>query len=269
MPAATSARNVLDFDLAAARRGNCRQIQNSRHVPHDEPDGEQEFPFHVDFSHHVAELHRMLGEESRATIPFVAILLNIHSPWRVAMRMTVADLMCETPVTLGPTCTADTALEAIYEFEVSELYIVDKSGRFLGILPDYEVLKTQLSGEASLLRVEQLMSRNVPFVTPTTDAAEVARKFRESHCSRLAVVKSGRLVGVITRSDVLRLMIVMRRVDSSEIKSTTGPKQPRFLSSPDRSTTRTSRAKTLNQKSAAKKPKSLSASRRVTSRSGR
>jgi Mg/Co/Ni transporter MgtE len=172
-------------------------------------------------------------------------------------------------VTLAPTCTADAALEAIYEFEVSELYIVDKAGRFLGILPDYEVLKTQLSGEASLLRVEQLMSRNVPFVSPTTDAAEVARKFRESHCSRLAVVKSGRLVGVITRSDVLRLMIVMRRIDSSEIKPATGAKRPRFLSAPDRSSTRTSRAKTLNQKSAAKKPRSLPANRRATSRSGR
>ena len=64
------------------------------------------------------------------------------------MRMTVAELMCETPVTLGPECTTDEALEAFFEYETPELYVVDKSGRLLGVLPDYELLKAQLSGEA-------------------------------------------------------------------------------------------------------------------------
>jgi CBS domain-containing protein len=206
----------------------------------------------------------MLWEESRATIPFVAILSKILAKWSVAMRMTVADLMCEKPVTLGPNKTADAALEALYEYEASELYIVDKAGKFLGILPDYEVLKTQLSGESSLLRVDQLMSRNVPFVSPTADAAEVARKFRESHCSRLAVVKSGRLVGVVTRADVLRLMVVLRRVDSSESKPVTSTKPPKFLSTPDRSPTRSGRARTLTPKATSSRSRTKSSSRRAT-----
>ena len=131
------------------------------------------------------------------------------------MRMTVADLMCETPVTIESGSTCDEALDAFFEFETPELYIVDSAGRLLGILPDYEMVKTQLSGEARGTNVDQFMSPAIRTFTSSSDAAEVARLFRDSGCGRVPVVKAGRLVGVVTRGDVLRLMAVLRRMETS------------------------------------------------------
>lgn len=145
------------------------------------------------------------------------------------MRMTVADLMCETPVTIGPEYSTEDALDAFYEYEVTELYVVDRSRKLLGVLPDYELLKAELSGDARGARVDQLMSRSIPVVTPESDAADVARLFRAGHCSRLPVLKNGRLIGVITRSDVLRLMAVFNRLEREEKKAHTGPKRPKIL----------------------------------------
>lgn len=130
------------------------------------------------------------------------------------MRMTVADLMSQRLVRVSPECSADEALNLLDRHEASELYVTDRQGRLLGVLPDYEIIKTQLSGEAREATVEQLMSRGTPVFKPDADAAEVARLFRDARYARFPVVQSGRLVGVITRADVLRLMAVLRRMES-------------------------------------------------------
>lgn len=130
------------------------------------------------------------------------------------MRLTVADLMTQRPVIVAPECSADKAVEIISRHGVCELYVTDKQGRLLGVVPDYELLKAELSGEAVDATVEQLMSRNLPVFSPDSDAAEVARLFRDGRFSQFPVVAAGRLVGVITRGDVVRLMAVLRRIDS-------------------------------------------------------
>lgn len=175
------------------------------------------------------------------------------------MRMTVADLMCEKPITVKPQTTIDEALDAFYEFETSELYVVDHSGRFLGILPDYELLKAELSGEAQGACVEQFMSRSVPVVTADTDAAVVARAFRDSQCSRLPVVKGNRLIGLVTRADLMRVMAVLRRIDIPGQNEPTGPKRPAMFAT---STTgaRKSRAKSVTAKSSSRRSRSKAVS---------
>ena len=147
------------------------------------------------------------------------------------MRMTVGDLMSQCLVRVSPECSADEALNILDRHEATELYVTDKLGRLLGVLPDYEVIKTQLSGEARDATVEQLMSRGVPVFKPESDAAEVARLFRDARFGRFPVVNAGRLVGVITRGDIVRLMAVLRRIDSPA-KTAAAPrvKAPKLVS---------------------------------------
>ena len=148
------------------------------------------------------------------------------------MRLTVADLMTQEPVTVSPECSADRAVQILAKNDASELYVVDDKHRLLGVVPDYELLKAELSGEASDATVEQLMSRNVPVFTPQSDAAEVARLFRDARYVRFPVVSMGRLVGVITRGDVIRLMAVLRRIDSPHQAATkSAVRKPKMLES--------------------------------------
>jgi len=177
--------------------------------------------------------------------------------------MTVADLMCETPICVRPECTTDKALDLFFEYETTELYVTDKSGRLLGVLPDYELLKTELSGEARGTCVEQLMSRNVPVFKADADAAEAARLFRDNRFSRFPVVKAGRLVGIVTRADVMRIMAVLRRIDAPTAKTKIGPKRPKMLSSTK--AVRTTRSKPVSGTSKITRSRSKIASRPRTS----
>ena len=108
--------------------------------------------------------------------------------------------------------------------------MTDKQGRLLGVLPDYEILKTQLSGEAHDATVEQLMSRGVPVFQPESDAAEVARLFRDARFASVPVVRAGRLVGVISRADIVRLMAVLRRIDTPAKPAEQRVKAPKLVS---------------------------------------
>ena len=169
------------------------------------------------------------------------------------MRMTVADLMTKNLVRISPRCSADEALDILSRHEATELYVTDSVGRLLGVLPDYEIIKTQLSGEADGATVEQFMSRGVPVFQPETDAAEVARLFRDARFNRFPVVSAGRLVGVIGRDDIVRLMAVLRRMKSSTKTAAPVVKPPKLVSP----RIRTKRAQTV-----AKPPARTRASRR-------
>lgn len=147
------------------------------------------------------------------------------------MRMTVADLMSNCFVKVSPECSIDMALYKLERHSVSELYVSDSAGRLLGVLPDYEIIKAQLSGESSGTTAEQLMSRAIPVFKPASDAAEVARMFREAHFHQFPVVQSGKLVGVIRRADIVKLMAILRRMDApSKTMGKPAVKAPKLLS---------------------------------------
>lgn len=156
------------------------------------------------------------------------------------MRLTVADLMTEHPVTVSADCSADAAIDKLSRHRTNELYVTDESGHLLGVVPDFELLKAELSGEAQDATVEQLMSRSVPVFSPQSDAAEVARLFRDGRFTQFPVVSGGRLIGLITRGDVVRLMAVLRRIDSPATVQRTGSlRRPKILTA--KSTRRTKR----------------------------
>jgi CBS domain-containing protein len=174
------------------------------------------------------------------------------------MRLTVADLMTQRPVIVSPDCSADEALEILSRHEASELYVTDKLGRLLGVVPDYELVKAELSGEARDACVEQLMCRSVPVFNPQSDAAEVARLFRDARFGQFPVVAGGRLVGLITRSDVVRLMAVLRRIDTpSTPRVSETVKRPKIASTG----TRTRRARTTTASSSSSSRRTRSTAR--------
>ncbi len=177
------------------------------------------------------------------------------------MRMTVGDLMTKNLVRVSPRCSADDALDILSRHEATELYVTDSLGRLLGVLPDYEIIKVQLSGEAEDATVEQFMSRGVPVFKPETDAAEVARLFRDARFNRFPVVSGGRLVGVIGRDDIVRLMALLRKMKSPTKAATPTVKPPKLVSTRIRTKRAQTVAKTPPARTRASRPAAAKSSR--------
>ena len=96
------------------------------------------------------------------------------------MQVTVRDLMTSQPLTIGALTSVEEATRKIIERAACELYVVDDSGRLLGTISDYSMLKARMTQSDSQEPVGKFISRKMLLLTPDMRLDEVAGYFRES-----------------------------------------------------------------------------------------
>jgi len=139
--------------------------------------------------------------------------------------MQVRELMSRQVVTIG---TAESCLDAVVRMQrarVRHLPVVNRDGLVVGIVTDrdlrhllfsprmFEALgSTSVDGLLDGVRVAEIMSTRVVTVAPDDGVADAARIMREEKVGSLPVLERGRVVGILTETDMLRQIV---RVDSS------------------------------------------------------
>lgn len=100
------------------------------------------------------------------------------------------------------------AVHRLIDEGVTGAPVIDASGKLSGLLSEFDCLRLMTHGdrgEAPAGKVREFMARDVPTVTPQMDVYYVAGMFlSHPNTRRFAVVEGDRLVGVITRKDILR-----------------------------------------------------------------
>lgn len=134
-------------------------------------------------------------------------------------QLAVRDLMTERPRSVSPeTPLRDAALD-MGRIGVGGLPVVDAEGRVIGMLSQRELLQHLLTkylqrGAAATpvpgtppKTVRDVMTRAVLCVSPEQPVAEVAAMMTNKDVDRVPVVREGRLVGFLTRGDIVRKLI--------------------------------------------------------------
>lgn len=123
--------------------------------------------------------------------------------------MLVKDHMATEVVTLHPDMEILRATHVLISCDISGAPVLDKHGRLIGILTERDCLKVALHagyhGEPGGL-VGDYMSTEPESVNPDNTILELAEKFIGGKYRRYPVVDGGRLVGLISRRDVMRAM---------------------------------------------------------------
>lgn len=138
---------------------------------------------------------------------------------------TVSDVMTRQLITATPATTFQEAVRLLEDNRISGLPVVDRDGRLVGIVseadllnkaekrePDAYVLESRRHrldrSRASALDVASAMSRDIVSVHPDSPIALAAREMHARGFKRLPVVDSqGRLVGIVSRGDVLKVFL--------------------------------------------------------------
>lgn len=123
--------------------------------------------------------------------------------------ITVREYMSANLVTFTPDMEILRAINALVEKRISGATVVDKRGNVIGMLSEQDCMKVALHagyyGDHGG-RVSEYMTTEVKTIDADTSILELAELFLHSPYRRYPVMQDNRLVGQISRRDVLRAM---------------------------------------------------------------
>ena len=127
----------------------------------------------------------------------------------------VRDCMDTSFVKLNPSMDVYHAIETLLNNRITGAAVVDDDDNLVGILSERDCLKTLLHGAYNnmpLAQVGDYMTTEVETIPPTWDVVAAADFFHQHVYRRLLVVEDGKLVGQITRRDLLRaIQAIMKK----------------------------------------------------------
>lgn len=101
----------------------------------------------------------------------------------------------------------DIALQFINE-QYSGMPVTEEDGKVIGIVTEIDILKALNEGkELSHINAGDIMTLDVVTANPDTPITEMISMMEEFHIIRLPVVKDEKLIGVVSRGDIIRSLI--------------------------------------------------------------
>lgn len=169
------------------------------------------------------EISGMVQEGMITLTPVEVVKYTHRVPGPFPPGLTVSEVMTREVVAAAPGMPAADVLNLILEHDLRALPVVDPSGRILGSISETELitsagleLPAPLQFEIAALGLAppepeagktaaQVMKPGMATVAPKATVAEAAALMADGNLKRLGVVDgSGRLVGIVSRSDILK-----------------------------------------------------------------
>ena len=174
-----------------------------------------------------ALVEAMLAERTPEGLARVLANAEYEAPERLSVR----DIMTAEPRVVSPDTPLRQAARDMVRAGIGGLPVVDEQGRVIGMLSERELVRHLLSaylhggasgaGSAAATTaasaktppgagrrlVRDVMTRQVLCVSPDQPLAEVASIMTSKDVDRVPVVGGGRLVGLLTRGDIVRKLI--------------------------------------------------------------
>ena len=121
----------------------------------------------------------------------------------------VRDHMSTDLVTLDPGMDILRAAHKLIRNNISGAPVVDGNGALLGLLTERDFMRVVMQSEYHAMPgglVKEFMTENPHTVSPDDSILKVAQLFIDGRYHRYPVVENKRLVGLISRRDVMRAM---------------------------------------------------------------
>jgi CBS domain-containing protein len=122
-------------------------------------------------------------------------------------QRSVGDLMTPTAVSVRPGTTFKEIARILDEYDITAVPVVDDRDRPIGVVSEADLLRKQTS-RGTRNSARDLMTSPAVVAEPGWHAVRAARTMERHKVKRLPVVDGhGRLIGVISRSDLVRLFL--------------------------------------------------------------
>ena len=120
--------------------------------------------------------------------------------------MLVKDRMSPRFIIIGPDASLAEARALLDQHRIRHLPVVEK-GNPVGIITDRDIRSAAPASSLGQVKVGETMTRNLIMVTPDTQVQEAAKLMVTHRIGGLPVQKEGKLVGIITETDLLNALV--------------------------------------------------------------
>jgi CBS domain-containing protein len=150
------------------------------------------------------------GRTADSACKAIAIFPGAGSaPGEIMDGKRAADIMTQPVVTIAPGALLVDAMKLLLRHHLGSLPVVNSADEMIGIISQYDIMNFALSGTAADTRVEEAMSTEVISFPPEAEMSAVMQCLVSRRLHRVPIVKDSRVVGIVSRRDVLREMLFL------------------------------------------------------------
>lgn len=117
------------------------------------------------------------------------------------------DTMNSNVVSIHPEASIEQAIQKLLDHNVSGMPVIDASGKLVGVISEFQLLEVVYDPNLKGAEVQGFMTRDVITVDESALLATVASLFIVHRIRRIPVVRDGKVVGVVSRRDLLRYIV--------------------------------------------------------------
>ncbi len=123
----------------------------------------------------------------------------------------VKDIMTDRVFVVSPHATIDEAISLLLDNRVSGLPVVDDGGILLGVITEFDIIDLVYNADIETSIVSDHMTKEVNSLDIEASLDDAASIFCNDSIRRVPIVEEGRLVGVLSRHDLIGFVREVRR----------------------------------------------------------
>lgn len=117
------------------------------------------------------------------------------------------DVMAKKVISIKPDMPLKDVVRLLVEKEISGVPVVDKSNKVVGVLSEKDIINYMFSGNLNMTVASEAMTKDVVSMPSDTDLDKVALLIGEKKFRRIPIIDNGKLVGIISRRDIIRSLL--------------------------------------------------------------
>ncbi len=131
----------------------------------------------------------------------------------------VGDAMTLKPITVGPNATLLACAQIMAKEHVGSLLVIENQ-KVLGLFTEQDMVRKGMLFDKppSEISSKEIMETKLITITPDKDLAEAMQLLRDNNIRHLPVVHDGKLAGLLTGKDILKLQPDLFEIIANKIE---------------------------------------------------
>ena len=125
-------------------------------------------------------------------------------------------IMTKDFIAVSPDTSIDEAVSLLLDNKISGLPVIDDEGQLVGVISEVDIIDLVYSADIDTSTVRGNMTLDTRSLEENASLDDAADLFCTHNIRRIPIVRDGRLVGIISRRDLIRFVRDIRNLDKAQ-----------------------------------------------------